>query len=160
MAANKNWSRWVHASIGDHFATHFSAESVPLFIEGQHRDTNTEQHWAELRIDGPRLTEISKGCWLFRVEVNILLSSMMDDSNYHTIQQNVGIAHAGFTSINVYRYGLGGGENDDSFLGCLQLIQNKFSRDYLETNQFGQIDVKTNVLQATVEGHYKMLLDI
>ena len=159
MAANKNWARWIHASIGDHFANHFNAESVPLFIEGQHRDTTDIQHFGELRIDGPRLYEISKDCWLFRVEVNILLTSSMDDLNYHVIQQNVGIAQAGFTTINAYRYG-NGPDDDDSFLGCLKLLQSSEHRDFLEANQFGQIDIKTHILQATVEGHYKMLLTI
>lgn len=159
MAANKNWARWIHASIGDHFTTRFTNESVPLFIEGQHRDTNEIQHFAELRIDGPRLYEVSKDCWLFRVEVNILLTSAMDDANYLTIQQNVGIAQASFTTINAYRYG-NGPDDDDSFLGCLRLLQSRTSRDFLEANQFGQIDIKTHILQATVEGHYKMLLNV
>ncbi len=159
MSANKNWARWTHASIGDHFTTHFAAESLPLFIEGQHRDTSSLQDFVELRIDGPTLTEVSKDCWLFRVEVNILITSVMDDANYHRIQQNVGICQAGFTSINVFRYG-NGLDDDQSFLGCLQLLQNKTNRDFLEANQFGQIDIKTHILQATVEGHYKMLLNI
>lgn len=160
MAANKNWSRWIHASVGDYFTNHFGAESLPLFIEGQHRDTNDLQHFAELRIDGPRLTEVSKDCWLFRVEVNILLTSNMNDGNYHTIQQNVGIAQSGFVNIDVFRYGNFSAEDDDSFLGCLRLIQDRTSRSFLEANQFGQIDIKTHILQATVEGHYKMLLNI
>lgn len=159
MAANKNWSRWVHASIGYHFQTRFLAESLPLFIEGQHRDTNSEADFAELRIDGPRLTEVSKDCWLFRVEVNVLLTSVMNDSNYHRIQQSIGIAHNAYTQISVYRYGTGP-DDDQSFVGCLQLLQNLHHRDWLETNQFGQIDIKTHILQATVEGHYKMLLQI
>jgi hypothetical protein len=159
MPANKNWARWIHASVGDYFTTHFANESVPLFIEGQHRDTNEIQHYAELRINGPRLYEVSKDCWLFRVEVNVLLTSSMNDSNYLVIQQNVGIAQAGFVNINTYRYGTGP-EDDDSFLGCLRLIQNRTSRDFLEAHQFGQIDIKTHLLQATVEGHYKMLINI
>ena len=157
MPANKNWSRWIHASIGEYFTNHFAVDSIPLFIEGQHRDTNTLQDFGELRIDGPRLTEVSKDCWLFRVEVNILLTSVMNDVNYHRIQQSVGIAQAGFVVIPVFRYGTPG---DDSQLGCLQLLQSKLSRDFLEANQFGQIGMKADILQATVEGHYKMLLNI
>ena len=159
MPANKNWSRWVHASVGNHFVNHFAAESIPLFIEGQHRDTNTEKDFGELRIDGPTLTEVSKDCWLFRVEVNMLLTSVMDDSNYHRIQQTVGIAQAGYTRMNVYKYG-NGPDDDQSFLGCLKLLQGRSGRNFLEANQYGQIDIKTQILQATVEGHYTMMLNI
>ena len=159
MAANKNWTRWIFASISKHFLDYFTAEGVTLFIEGQHRDTDTLQDFVELRIDGPRLTEVSKDCWLFRVEVNILITSIMNDTNYYRVQQNVGISQAGCIQIDVFKFG-DGVDDDGSFLGCFKLLQDKASRDFLEANQFGQIDVATKILQATVEAHYKMLLQI
>ena len=85
----------------------------------------------------------------------------MDDTNYHRIHQNVGIAAAAFApAITVLRYGNNNPPDDQSFVGCLQLLQNRERRDFVEINHFGQIDVKTNLMQASVEGHYKMVLNL
>jgi len=70
----------------------------------------------------------------------------------------VGIAAVAFEpSITVFKLG-NGIEDDQSFVGCLQLLQNAATRDYVEINHFGQIDAKTKLMQASVEGHYKMVL--
>lgn len=160
MSANPNWPRWIFASVSKHFADAASVAGVPLFIEGQHRDTLELKDFFEMRMDGPTLREVSKGCWVLRIEINILVQSAMDDSNYHRIHQDVGIVSAAFEkSIGVYKKGRNDPDPDDqSFLGCLKLIQNASTRDFLEINHFGQIDTKTKLIQATVEGHYNMLL--
>lgn len=158
MSADPNWARWIFASISRHFADAASVATIPLFIEGQHRDTRELKDFFELRVDGPNLREVSKGCWLLRVEINVLVQSTMDDDNYHRIHQNVGICSVAFDKvINVYRKGTGPFD-DQSFVGCLRLLQDRERRDYLEINHFGQIDVKTKLMQATVEGHYRMEL--
>jgi len=160
MSANPNWPRWIFATVSRHFNDAAIAASIPLFIEGQHRDTLQFKDFFELRMDGPTLQEVSKGCWLLRIEINILVQSAMDDSNYHRIHQNVGILTAAFEkAISVYKLGKNDPDPDDqSFLGCLKLLQNRETRDFLEINHFGIIDVKTKLVQATVEGHYSMLL--
>lgn len=82
----------------------------------------------------------------------------MDEKNYHRIHQNVGIAAGAFKpAISVFKLG-NGIDDDQSFVGCLQLLQNRETRDFIEINHFGQIDVKTLLMQASVEGHYKMVL--
>lgn len=155
-AANPNWARWTFASVSKHFDDRRAG--IPMFIEGQHRDTKELKDYFELRMDGPTLLEVSRGCWKLRVEVNILATSAFDESNYHRIHQNVGILQSAFTSIEVYRYGTGP-DDDGTFLGCLKLLQNPSNRDFLELNHFGRIDIDTPLTQATVEGHYEMQLD-
>ncbi|MDB4726354.1 hypothetical protein OAF54_02865 [bacterium] len=158
MNPNKNWPRWVFASLSRHFKDACDEANIPLFIEGQHRNTLKLKDFAELRMDGPTFLQVSKGCWHLKVEINILIQSSMDDKNYHRIHQNVGEVAAMFKDALI-AYKKGSGEDDDqSAFGCLQIIQNKASRDYLEINHFGQIDKKTNLVQATVEGHYRMIL--
>ena len=155
MSANPNWPRWIFASVSKHFADALT----PLFIEGQHRDTREFKDFFEMRVDGPTLREVSKGFWVFRLEINILVQSAMDDKNYHRIHQDVGNAAAAFASaIDVFKKG-NSPQDDQSYLGCLQLLQNRETRDFLEINHFGQIDVKTMLMQASVEGHYKMELE-
>jgi hypothetical protein len=157
MAINVNWNRWIFASISQHFKTKMDASSLAMFIEGQHRDTDTLSDYVELRIDGPDWREYSKDYWVGDVEVNILVSSAMSDSNYHTIHTNVGIVAAAFTPINVFRYGSGGGD-DDSGLGCLKIKVDRL-RDAIEVNHFGQIDKHTKIIQSTVEAHYQIHLN-
>lgn len=158
MSSNPNWPRWIFATASKHFLAAATAAGIPLFIEGQHRATRLEKDLFELRMDGPNLREVSKDCWILDIEFNILVQSTMSDSNYHRIHQSVGIAAAAFEpAISVFKFG-NGIEDDQSFVGCLQLLQNRESRDYVEINHFGQIDVQTKLMQASVEGHYKMVL--
>jgi len=155
-AANPNWARWVFASVSKHFDDRRSG--IHMFIEGQHRDTRELKDYFELRVDGPTLLEVSKGCWKLRVEVNILATATFDEANYHTIHTLAGIAQAAFTTIEVYKYGINI-QDDQTFLGCLILRQNRSTRDFLELNHFGRIDVSIPLMQATVEGHYTMTLN-
>ena len=158
MSANPNWPRWIFATVSKHFTEAAQEAELPLFIEGQHRSTRKYKDLLELRMDGPTLREPSKGCWYLRLEINILIQSTMDDKNYHRIHQNVGVVAAAFEkAISVYKYG-NNPQDDKTFVGCLQLIQNRETRDFIEINHFGQIDPKTNLMQASVEGHYKMVL--
>ena len=159
MSANPNWPRWIFATVSKHFTDASQVAGTPLFIEGQHRDTSKLKDFYELRLDGPTLREVSKGCWILRIEINILATSVMNDSNYHTIHQLVGNAAAAFEkAITVLKYG-NNPQDDKTFVGCLQLIQDRETRDFIEINHFGQVDVKTKLMQASVEGHYKMVLE-
>lgn len=159
MNINHNWPRWIFASVSKHFTDAMAEHEVPIFIEGQHRDTVELPEFVELRMDGPRTRQLSKGCWELRIEVNILVTFAMNDRDYHRPHQLVGYVAAAFKdAIIAYKKG-NGPEDDQSVLGCLQLLQNSATRDYLEINHFGQIDKRTDIIQATVEGHYKILLD-
>jgi len=150
---NQNWPRWVFASISKHFDD--NRKGLPLFIEGQHRDTRTLKDFIELRLDGPQFTEVSHKCWRIYFEVNILVQSTMDESNYHRIHQNVGIVAAAFSDIGLLRYGTGPG-NDQEIWACARLIQDTRKRQHLDIFHFGQIDKKAPLMQATVEGHYEV----
>lgn len=158
MSANPNWPRWIFATVSKHFQDASTAAGIPLFIEGQHRATRKLKDFFEMRTDGPTLREVSKGCWVLRLEINIIVQSTMDDTNYHRIHQNVGIVAQAFDrAISVFKFG-NNPQDDGSFVGCLELIQNRESRDFIEINHFGQIDKQTKLMQASVEGHYKMIL--
>ena len=159
MATNKNWNRWIFASISRHFTDELTG-TAPLFIEGQFRDLATTTDFFELRIDGPKFQEASKDCYIFDVDVNILIQSAQNDTNYHTIHQNVGIVASAFKDIKVLRKGTIDVEDDDTFLGCLQLRQNRRTRDLVDITHFGQVDKNKNLMQSTVEGHYKLILQV
>jgi len=149
---NKNWPRWVFASISKHFDG--KRQGLPLFIEGQHRDTRSLKDFIELRMDGPQFTEISRKYWRLYFEINILVQSTIDDNNYHRIHQNVGIVAAAFSDIVLFKYG-DGPDDDQELWACAHLMQDTRKRQHLDIFHFGQIDKQCKLLQATVEGHYE-----
>lgn len=152
---NKNWPRWVFASISKHFDDR--RQGLPLFIEGQSRDTLSLKDFIELRMDGPQFTEVSRNYWRIYCEVNMLVQSTMDDNNYHRIHTNVGIVAAAFTGIELFKYGTSPSDNQERW-GCLSLLQDTSKRQHLDIFHFGQIDKQTQIMQASVEGHYETYL--
>lgn len=151
--------RWIFSSISDHFQTAADAASYPLFIEGQHRDTNKQTDYLELRQDGPSMVEVSNGVWIITIEVNILVTAGMDDADYSKIHDGVGVtANAFDRTIPVYRYGTGAND-DDSLVGCLHLDQSlRGDKRTVQIRHFGQINPKDMLMQATVEAMYTMTL--
>lgn len=148
---NSNWPRWVFASVSKHFQV---STGLPVFIEGQHRDTRKEKDFIEVRMDGPQFTEVSKGYWKIYGEVNILVTSAMDTNNYHRIHQSVGLVAAAFTMIHLFKYGTGV-DDDQSHWGCWNLLQDTGKRQRIDIFHFGKVDVKSEIVQASVEGHYE-----
>lgn len=148
----KHWPRWAFASFSKHFAAHFTAESLPLFVEGDDRATALEKKFCEFRMDGPRLRPVGRRRWEIFIPVNILVQTIMDDENAYLHKTNMGIAQSGFArTISIYKYGTGP-DDDQSLLVCMSLMGDK--NNPLKTNEFGQIDTTVRLLQATVEGHY------
>jgi len=153
MATFKHIPRWILASVSKHFDAR--RESLDMFIEGQHRDTQDKKNFIELRVDGPYFTELSKGYWRIYSEINVLVQSAMDDQNFHTIWTNIGIVAAAFTSIPVYKYG-NGPDDDGSLFGCMNLISEARGKERIQVSYFGKIAPSAELQQATVEGHYEM----
>lgn len=169
MAMNPNWPRWILASVSDHFSKAFepliTGNIADFHIEGIPRTPREDRSLYELRMDGPRGYESTKGEWTLRVELNILIQTAMKEAasvefkEFHEHHRNMGRVQEAFVNISVFRYGpTSDPVNDQTFLGCLKLIQDKSSRDFLECNNFGQIDTSVELQQATIEGHYEMCL--
>lgn len=152
---NEHWSRWIFTSISKHFNDR--KRDLTMFIEGQWRKTRGLKDFIELRVDGPRITEVSKGYWKIYCEVNMAIQSTMDDKDNHRIEKSIGIVVMAFSDIYVYRLG-DGPQDDGSLLGCLKLIQDIPTRERLQVYRLGQVDNVDKLMQAVVEGHYKMEL--
>ena len=157
MSANANWVRWIVSSIQQYFET--NKQGIELFFEGTPRETKDEKDFAEVRIDGPHITEISKNYFLLKVDVNILVQSTMDEEDFHRIHTNVGKLVSVMTNIPIYKYG-DGVDDDDSLLGCLRLVQDAQGREPILVARLGQIEPTTPIEQVDIEGHYKMHLEV
>lgn len=153
----QNTPRWIFASVSKHFDAH--KQTLKLYIEGMHRGTRDDKDFIELRVDGPYFTELSKGYWRIYSEINVLVQSAMDDTDFHRIWKDIGIVSAAFINLIVYKYG-DGPDDDDSQLGCMKLISSARGKERLQVSYFGKIAPSVEIHQATVEGHYEMYLNI
>jgi hypothetical protein len=158
MSINEHWNRWILASVGKHFDT--ETGDLHLYMsEGQHRRTEEEEDFIELRLDGPHFAEVSKGAWNVDLAVNILVSTVMDDVNWQGHVTNVGVVQSAFTTIEVYKFGTITGVDDQTLLGCLKVV-NDAGREPLVTRNFGQLGPAVKVQQSTVEGHFELDLSV
>jgi len=148
---NANWDRWIFASIAKHFEISISGAYV--YVEGEPRETTANAPWVEVRIDGPDWTELSSGYFTGRIEVNILCA-VVESSDTHAIRRVAGEVQSAFAAgIAVYKYGDGAGD-DDSLLGCLQLMTDHRGKLGVKARYFGRIETTTPMQQASVEAHY------
>ena len=156
MPLNQNLPRWIIASVSKHFDDR--RQGIPMFIEGQIRDTRTEKDFIELRIDGPYYTEVSKGFWNVYIEINVLIQAAQDQADYHRIYRSAGIVAAAFEhAISIFKFGDGVGD-DDSLIGCMHLLGDKEKRERIQISHFGQVEPETGIFQSTVEAHYEAQL--
>ena len=124
------------------------------------RQTKDLEEFAEIRIDGPKINQLSKDYWRLYIEINILIQTVMDDDDLHRLYRNIGDVNMAFQNcISVYKYGTGD-DDDDSQLGCFKLVTDRFDRENIVTSNFGQIDKSVRLQQATVEAHYEMFLSL
>jgi len=155
MDINVNWYRWIFASVAKHFDG--VKGSYTLYIEGDERNTNEEQNFAELRMDGPFIKKPCKQIVYLDVEVNLLIQSIQDHTSLYAGLIAAGVFAAGFVDIiKVYKYG-DGVPDDDSLLGCLRLRDDR-NNDTIDLGNFGIIRPDTRITQLTIEGHYRMEL--
>jgi hypothetical protein len=157
MSLKQHWPRWLFASFSKHFKDKLAGST--LYIEGQKRATSTIADFFELRIDGPYITEENKNYYRLYTEISLLVSSALNETDYHSLQRLLGKGVDAFTAgVQIYKYG-DGPDDDQSLLGCASLLSNKEKRERLQVNNFGIIDRAVNLQQGTIEGHYEMYID-
>lgn len=152
---NSNWSRWTKAS----FAKHFDAlrQTLPLYVDGTDRNTADLVDFAEFRIDGPRIKQVSRKLYTLEVTVNVLVQSTMDDNDAFKIERSIGIMTAAFTpTVLGFRYG-NGPDDDQTQYACFQILtgDGQILGFDVRINQFGIIDEAVRKQQATIEGRYR-----
>jgi len=156
LTGNENWDRWIFATMSGDLQTQFGG-TYQIFIEGTHRGLPTDTELIEFRMDGPYRRQPSRGCFILRCEINLLIRSYMDDDDFHKMRRLAGqVANWLGQDHCIYRYG--DGPNDDqSLLGTLQL-KNRAKNDNVLVNHFGQTDPKYRVEEGTVEATFEIHL--
>ena len=156
---NPNWIRWINASFTNHFQNFITTQnSLPSFLIGHDVNKDTlGASYAEIRLDGPHEQQKAGITWYFESYVNVRVVTMIDDKDFYAQYRNDGIVAASFkNNICVFKYG-DGVDDDQSFLGTMQLITRPGKEGIIVTN-WGQILTNINAFQTTVEGHYRMYL--
>lgn len=146
--------RWLFSSITKHISA--AVPNYPIFIEGQHRlIERVAQDHIEIRVDGPYLSELSKGYWRISVEINVIIHSVMNDKNFHRKWVTVGAVVKAMDTIPVY-------DSESKLIGCLRRKESPrgVRGDWISVNHFGQIEPQTHLEQSSVEAHYMMDLEI
>ena len=152
----RNINRWIFASVTEHFNNNIL--DLHVYVEGFERTTRNVTDFVEIRMNGPDVREVSRNYFCMYVEFNALIQSTVVDSDKHRVHTDVGkVTEAFYKAIPVYKYG-DGPDDDDSFLGCLILLQE--GNDVLTIAHHGRIAIDSPLMQATVEGHYEMYLDL
>lgn len=148
---NQNWDRWVFASISQFFT---DKGILSLHIEGMKFDKQNERTYYELRIDGPDAVQYTKNNWKLFVEINCLITTKFDDTNFHLHRKNTGIVSSFFERcIPTYKYGKESGD-DDSLVG--ELIR----KSEVNVSHFGQVGPRLLLQQSSVESKYEMELNV
>ena len=159
---NPNWTRWIFASITQHFDVKvMTPNSIPFITEGIHeRDTQfmESQDRAEIRINGPFARELSVRYWRIWVDINTLVTSYFgnETQDVYRLERNLGLIHEyADTAIEIRRYGSGSGD-DGTLLGCLRPRSDK--NDSIRIIHFGQLNNTDRLKQGQVDGRYVMYL--
>ena len=154
---NKEWARWIAASINKHFEDLLISASVldfKLFFEGNHRATDISQSIIEVRSDGGYWIENTRNHWIGVYEINLLVQFYMDDKDNYRVWDLIGLCNEAMSKpFPIFKFG---GSGDESLLGCFNRLRDK---QEIITHFFGQIEPSLNLLQATVEAHYSIELE-
>lgn len=152
MPLSQHLPRWIIASVSRHFEDR--RQGIPMFIEGQIRQTRELEDFIEIRIDGPNYTELSKSFWRVYIEINVLIQSVQDKKDRFRIYKSTGVVASAFENvISIFKFGDEAGD-DDSLVGCLKLQGDRSARERVQISHFGQIEPQTGIFQSTVEAHY------
>lgn len=157
MSEKKHWPRWIKASVASYFEA--NSDGIRLFVEGEEFDESESPQHIELRIDGPWTTEFTRNQYRVYGEVNVVITTAMDQKDSYKHERGVGTVLDAFRNIPIFRCGDGPDDND-TLVGCWSLIQNERRRERVVTSNFGQIQPRTKIEQSTVEGHYEMCLTL
>lgn len=156
MTFDENWERWCKISVVKHFDN--GKGDTSLFVEGFRRATEELADYIEVRVDGPYNRENVKNQWRLYFEVNILVVVKTNpDQDPYRINRLTGRVTGLFTDdICVRKWG--NTEPDDlTLIGHLSLVPRANER--IQVSHFGKIRPDTDIVQASVEGHYHIFFD-
>lgn len=154
---DKNWARWIFASLSKHFQD--NRQGIDFFVEGEDQKLENSENYIEFRMNGPIFNEVSKNFWKIEVVVNILVVSKQNAVDIHTIHRNVGIVAEAFkTCIPIKKYGDSIDDSPTQVLGFM--IRKIADKKDVNISHIGQVSADVKEMQSMVEAYYCMYLEI
>ena len=156
-----NIPKWLFLSVSQHFKEIVATSQFKMFVQGQAKTSSDKEQkdFFELRTDGPYLRpRKTKGFYSIEYQVNTLIQSTIDDKSFNRPYVDMGKILTAFVSIPVYRYG-DGNLDDETFIGCLKTSK-QGRLEEIRVNQFGIVDTALGLIQATIEAHYTLEIDL
>lgn len=152
---NEDWTRWISASVAQHFIA--ALDPIYVYLETTERFTDKKKEWVEVRVDGPDCQEVSKGQFHLYIEVNLALVGISNPSDGQKFDRLIGKVISNFPkNMPIYRYG-DQAVDDGSLVFCMTLLVD--DREKIRVSRSGQVEPRTPVIQATVEGHYEAYVE-
>lgn len=155
--ADRNWARWIHASVAKYLKQVADDNDIPALVEGiEDRDQSFMEapDRVEIRLNGPHSQELSRGYHRLYVDINVLLTSQMggEGKNAYDLDARLGIFHEAMDGvISIFRVGTGP-DDDQSLLVCLSPRSGK--NDSVRVIHFGQIERTDRLKQGVVDARY------
>ena len=151
VADRDHWARWSLIAFFD-AANDVKTDDYPVYLEGDIRTTALLRNFAEVRLDGPDFIEQTKNKYRLEVVFNLLVNSKVDPQDLYAIERVMGQFQRAFAKcIPVYKKG-GGALDDESLLGEYHLFEG------VDQDKFGIIEKDTQLMQVSLEAHYRMSL--
>jgi len=146
------WPKWIWASFARHFNDAATDAAILMHVEGEERKTAGLLEYAEFRLLGPQVQEISKNYFKLDCRINILVTVDEKHQNRFRVHEIGGLFLASFTQ-SIAMYKLGSSEGDDATqLDCMRILGKA------SWNFYGKIKDDTTLLQGTIDGRYTMTL--
>ena len=156
-----NIPKWLFASIAEHFSNAAASPVYKMFIQGQQKteDDSRQKDFFELRTDGPYIRPKNNRSRLnLEFQVNTLIQSTVDEHSASRPYVDTGKLLTAFVTIPIYRYG-DGNNDDQSLIGCAKVAK-QGRLEEIRVNQFGVVDTALGLIQATIEAHYILEVDL
>ncbi len=144
MSINPNWDKWIRASVNVYLKEQLLLldSSLKIFSEGApEEDRNGAQDWVEMRLDGPTYKPQANDEWLVTVEINLLVTSLINEEPIYRHREIAGkIARILSSEIPLKEYG----DDDTMQFGCLQLKD-------IYTHYYERVNADTPMKQVTLD---------
>jgi hypothetical protein len=152
-----NWTRWITTNIYKHFFTVLN-DNLPVYLEGQNRQTEGKKTYAEIRLNGPTVDRLSPRTFKLYISINILVAFIKaTEDNLYDFDSAIGLALSSIpTSFQIMKLG-DRFEDDQTELGCLKQ-RPEVGKEMIEVTRYGQADPTIRLQEATLEVSYEMLL--
>jgi hypothetical protein len=144
---NNKLIRWCVVGLTKHFHER-RGDYTLLLLDEKRTKLQNQPYYAELRIDGPSIKQITSNYFVLSVDINVLISIFDNQKDFYKSSDLVGWFSAAYTnSINIL--------NDEfETLGCFRL-----HNDGILVTDHGLVDKDSPLRQISIQGHYDMSLE-